>query len=170
MAETQIKSIRLSDDLLTRVLEEADRLGVSFNEFAVHALERALGNEGDESIVFMTDLAFWLEQNFNRHAFPEDVTLQVFHHIRDDRNLRARYRALIRNADGGTDPEKLTGMHRRIGRLVKRALDAEVFGRSLPLDPEEHLIRSHALLRPGKEQQRRNKEAEQTLGVPREGK
>lgn len=151
MAGTQTKSLRLAEDLLVRALEEADRLGVSFNEFVIHALEQALGNEGDPAIAFLADLAEWIEATFDRRDFPADVTLRVFHHIRDDRLLRARYNELIRKDDGGTDFEALISVHRRIGRLVKRVLGAELSGRSVPLDPREHLIRSHALLVPGRE-------------------
>ena len=72
----------------------------------------------------------------------------MFHRIRDFSHWRADYEQLIRGVDGDADYDALVALHRRIGRLVLRILNAEVVGRSDPLDPAEHLIKSHALLRP----------------------
>ena len=148
MPDSHVKTIRVSQDLLERVNTTAGRLGISFNEFATHALEVALGNKGDENIGLLADLTQWVEGNFDRTAFPPDVTLLVFHHLRDDRKLRRKYDASIHDPSGRTNWDALISVHRRIGRMVKRVLAAEVFGRSLALDPKEHLIKAHALLRP----------------------
>ena len=77
----------------------------------------------------------------------QDVTLEVFRHLRGDEALRARYLAAIDRGDGFADESLRSTLHRRIGKRVKAVLGAEVVGRSLPLDPAVELIRSFALLR-----------------------
>jgi hypothetical protein len=150
MDGTGIKTVRLPAELIERAQDEADALGVSFNEFTVYALGVALGGQpGDASMAFLKDVAAWVRMRFSKADFPPDVTLVVFHHIQEDGILWDRYLKVVSDETGERDSALVTSLHRRIGRMVKRVLGAEVFGRSLPLDPDEHLIQSHALLRPG---------------------
>lgn len=148
MSDKCVKSVRIDRDLADRAATEADVLGVTFSELVAVSLKRTLGEEPEPGYVFAQEIAFWLRENYGTGDFPEDVTLRVFHRIRDFPQWRAEYQQLIRGIDGGVDYDALIALHRRIGRLVLRVLDAEVIGRSEPLDPEEHLIKSHALLRP----------------------
>lgn len=149
MSKDIAKCVRLPQELARRAENEAFRLGLSFSDYVLNALRQALGDGGDPAIDFLRRLAIWLEGEFDPHNFPPDVTLRVFHHIRDSAALRREYEALITRADGRRDWEAVAGLHRRIGLLVKVVLGAEVIGRSLPLDPGEHLVRTHSLLRPG---------------------
>jgi hypothetical protein len=141
--------LRLPEELAERASREADSLGISFSDFVIHALDKALGGEGDSSILFLKNLAAWTEKTFDKSAFPEDVTLRVFHHVRDDAALKKEYDELVAGTDSEPSRVRITSLHRRVGLMVKRVLHAEVRGRSLPLDAREHLIQSHALLTPG---------------------
>lgn len=150
MPSNTVKTLRMPRDLADRVGCETERLGITFTDFMLYATRRALGETGDMSFELLKELSAWVEYTFNKDNFPQDVTLRVFHHIRDTQELRGRYERLITRDSGDRDWDALSRLHRRIGRLVKRVLDAEVVARSLPLDPGEHLIKSHALLKPRK--------------------
>ena len=156
MTEKTVRTLRISSDVAREVDDEADRLGITFTDFMVHAAQLALGRNGDPAIDFLKSLSRWIEKTYDKTFFPADVTLQVFHHIRDDAQFRHQYDALTTTETGEKDWDAVISLHRRIGRMVKRVLNARVVARSLPLDPEEHLIKTHALLAPRSSE--RNKE------------
>lgn len=139
---------RIDRGLAERAGAEADVRAITFSEFVAFSLKQTLGEEMDPEYAFAREIAVWLRKNYSVEKFPEDVTLRVFHRIRDFPQWRGNYRELIRGTDGEADCDVRIALHRRIGRLVLRVLDAEVVGRSEALDPEEHIIKSHALLRP----------------------
>ena len=143
-----VKSVRIDRGLAERAAAEADTLGITFSEFVAVSLKQSLGEEPEPECAFSRTIAAWLREDYGAGEFPEDITLRVFHRIRDFRSWRRSYQELIRGLDGEVDYDALIALHRRIGRLVLRVLNAEVVGRSEPLDPEEHIIKSHALLRP----------------------
>jgi len=143
-----LKTVRLSAELAASVEKESAALGLTFNDYAAHALRLALTGKRDATIPFLKALAAWTRKRHAGQDFPQDVTLTVFHHIRDTRAVRRAYDRLTTDAAGRKDREAVWSLHRRIGLLVKRVLNAEVMGRSLPHDPAEHLVTTFSLLGP----------------------
>lgn len=148
MGKTCILTLRVPTELAENVDTEASRLGITVTDFMAYAARCVLGEPPDPAIRFLMELSKWIEATFDKQAFPSDVTLRVFHHIRDTEEFRGQYNVLIKNEHGARDPSAVTSLHRRIGRLVKRVLNAEVIARSVPLNPDEHLVTTHALLVP----------------------
>lgn len=145
--QTRQTSIRLPKEIAQRAEEFAGQTGMTLSEFIVHSMDLALGGKGDPSIAFMARARSWILTSYT-NDFPEDVTLRVFQHIRSDPDLYAAYQNCIESSDPQRAYEMRTSLHRRIGLMVKRLLNATVVGRSLPLDPSVNLITSCALLRP----------------------
>ena len=148
MRGTTLRTIRMPVSIVEAAQTKADAMGITFNDLVVHALCRLLGLSRCDPVPFLSSLSDWVLSEFSPDCFPEDVTLKVFRHIRQAPELFARYRALIDDSDGRRDERAKGGLHRRIGKVVKNVLRARVVGRSAPLNPEEDLIKSHALLRP----------------------
>ena len=97
------------------------------------------------------ELAILLNQLYpNQTGFPQDVTLQTVRTVRDDPNLRRLYDEAIRDQAGEIDVTQKEILHRLIGRTIRRVLNADVIGRSVELDPNEELIKTHALLVPSR--------------------
>jgi hypothetical protein len=136
---------RIPVSLIERAEVLANEAGMSLNDLLVHALDRELGGGGDPMIRLLAALRTWVRNTFEA-GFPVDVTLKTFQHLRADPVLWSAYEKCICDANGNLVPERRSGLHRRIGLLVKRVLKAEVVGRSLPLNVKEHLISSYALL------------------------
>ena len=151
MAETTSKLIRLPQELCTLAEEEARRAGLTFTNLVQHALCVVLRqNHADKMIPFIhfsRDLADWLHSTYTEAAFPQDVTKKVFEHIQAEPALLARYRALIQT-DGEVDRHFRADVHRQIGKMVKRALNAKVIGRSPSMNRDQHLVESYSLLEP----------------------
>jgi len=147
MTNTILRSIRFPADLWERLTEASDQAGMSLNAYVVDVLRGHLAQTAAES-EWLGCLRAWLLASYSPVDFPQDVTRLVFRHILDTPDLRAGYEALIRRPDGAVDAARRTDLHKQVGRMVKAALRAEVAGRVVDLDPEENLIRSHALLRP----------------------
>lgn len=138
--------LRLPTELARHADQFADRIGLSFNDLAIAALSRYLKLSNDRSIEMLTDLSNWVTVQYG-NRFPENVTQLVFAHIKSDSVLNRRYKTEIRNQNGADDRLKRAHLHRKIGLMVKRTLNAKVVGRLGPLDPDVHLIRSCAKLR-----------------------
>jgi len=145
-----IKSVRLPDELAERISREADQLGVTFNALVVNALNESLGDGGDKSIDLLKELSSWLRQNYSPKSFPSNITFQTFQHIIREKRLRKQYDGIIHKGSGEKDFKALISLHRRIGRLVKTVLKADVNGRIIGLDPGKYLIKSYSKLVPGK--------------------
>ncbi len=145
---SRIASVRVPDDLAVRIDAFAAQTGMTWNELITHALDLMLGGQGDPAIAFLTQVRAWVQATYRSDAFPEDVTLRVFQHIRSDDRLFATYQACLASAGPANAYQMKASIHRRIGLMVKRVLNATVIGRSLPLDPAVNLISSCALLRP----------------------
>lgn len=143
-----VYAMRLPADVVAGVKEQADRRGLNFNEGVVFCIRGFLQLPQDPAIPLLDALSTWVESTFDKHNFPEDVTLQTFRHVRDTASLRAMYDTAIRDAAGNIDKGTLGKLHRRIGALVRHILDARVAGRSVEYDPAIELIKTHALLRP----------------------
>jgi hypothetical protein len=144
------KTVRLPADVLEAATTRAHELGLTFTDVVEMALRDYLGLGGTASFELLQGVRDHLVGLYpDQKGFPPDVTLQVFRHLRQDRKLWRLYRSATRGADGEVDKRAIASLHRRIGRGVKVALAAKVVGRSLPLDPLEELITSHALLEPG---------------------
>lgn len=141
-------TFRTSTELAQEVQDRADELGVTASDVIADAVCRYLGRSPLTKLQLVIALAALIDKNFDKKSFPADVTLKVFKFILEDPKLRRLYDEAIRGPDGVPDAEKRAVVHREIGRMVKRRLNAKVTGRSVPLDPKEHLIESHALLAP----------------------
>lgn len=140
------KTVRLPAEVVEAAEHWGDALGLSFTDVVEMALRDKLPDLGDSpAFTLLTAVRDWLE-TFDKQDFPQDVTLRVFQHIQDDPQLWQLY---LRATDDRSDSAKVGSVHRRIGKAVKLVLGAKVVGRSLPLDPDEHVIQSHALLVPG---------------------
>ncbi len=144
---TRLRSLRMPERLFDKAAAEASRQGVAFNTFVVNAVRKALG-EDDGSVQLLDAVAKWLKAKYPPlKAFPLNVTLEVFHHIRDDKKLRTLYDGIVLDRKGDKNYDALVPLHKNIGLLVKTLLNAKVIGRSLPLDPEENLIKTYSLLK-----------------------
>lgn len=147
--KTSTKTMRLPESLVTAAESWGEDLGLTFTDVVEHALRRLLGVEEDPAFELVVAVRDRLAARYpDGRGFPQDVTLEVFREIRDDAELRTLYdRAVATGEDRDTT---LASLHRRLGRTVKQVLGATVVGRSLPLDPNEVLIQSHALLAPSR--------------------
>lgn len=144
------KTIRLPSALVDATEARADEIGLTFSDVVEDALTAHLGLPRNASFEVLEDVrAFLLDRYPQRTGFPRDVTLEVFLHLRDEPDARRRYRSALSGGTGGSDESLRASLHRRVGKAVKQVLGARVVGRSLPLDPDEVLIQSHALLEPG---------------------
>ncbi len=144
---TRLRSLRMPERLFDKATAEASRQGTTFNTFVVNAVRKALG-EDDGSVQLLDAVAKWLKAKYlPRKDFPLNVTLEVFHHIRDDRRLRKLYDSIVLDRHGDRNYDALVPLHKNIGLLVKTLLNAQVVGRSLPLEPEENLIKTYSLLK-----------------------
>jgi len=130
------KTFRIPVDLA----QHMDELGIPPNDIVIQALRQFFGLPLEESIVFMQQIHAWVVEQFSGQDFDEDVTLKTFRHIKEDNNLFNAYQRIVKMQEENT-------LHRRIGKMVKVALKAEVIGRSLQLDPAKELIKTYALLR-----------------------
>ena len=146
--DTVQKLIRLPVVLAEQADRRADALGLSLNDLIVTTLASFLGVEHDGDLPLLQKLSEWVSAKFDRHNFPQDVTWQVFQHILATPELLATYMALVQDDKGQRDEQKKLRLNQRIGKMVKRCLEAEVGGRLGPFDPAKDLIQSCALLRP----------------------
>lgn len=145
-----LRTFRLDPRLVKRVEEHADQLGLSFTDVLETALAREvnLRDGRADAAELLREITAFVGATYSPQSFPEDITRIVFERICGEEALRQLYDAAIVRDDGHVDEHKRAELHRRIGRLVKRLLDASVVGRSETLDREEHLIETHALLQP----------------------
>jgi hypothetical protein len=149
-ANDVVMTVRLPREVVDAAEAKAGELGVTLGDLIDAGLRRELGMKPNPKLQFLLDVAERLRADVpNRKSFRSDVTLQVFHAIRDDASLRSSYDQLISGPDGTINDRAKEDIHRKVGKLVPRVLGAKVMGRSLPLDPAVHLIKTHALLAPG---------------------
>jgi acetylornithine deacetylase/succinyl-diaminopimelate desuccinylase-like protein len=143
------KTIRLPVGLVRLAEARAAELGLAFNDIVEKAMTTHFDLPHNPSFDVLEAVRDHLQSQYpDRRGFPQDVTLEVFHHIQADEHLRSLYDAATTDEDGQAVDSLRGSLHRRIGRSVKAVLGAKVVGRSLPLDPEKDLISSHALLEP----------------------
>ena len=147
MSDTKLRSIRFPADLSEAVEDACRETGLSFNAYVVATLRSHLSQTA-AGLEWLESVRLWLLATYRPAAFPQDVTRLVFHYIRDTPSVRKAYEEMIRSEDGELDRCRRVDLHKQVGRMVKEALQAEVIGRAVDLDPAEHLIRSHSLLRP----------------------
>lgn len=145
---TKNMSIRFTEEMYSRVEEEAERLGWSPSDVVTYAVCKQLGMPVDPGIDLITTLKIWVEMKWGTRNFPKDATLQIFRHIKLDPVIFDQYNKIIMGDDGQLNEQKRAYINRRIGKMVKKVLKAKVVGRSLPLDRNIELIETHALLEP----------------------
>ena len=138
---TVVKTVRIPTELFEEVETAAKQQGSNFNDTVINSLRTFLGKPSEEGVQLIQKLYKWVTKKFDKADFPENVTYLVFQHIQETPELWEEYQQIIQ-APGGKET-----INRKIGRMVKQALDATVAGRSLPL-PQGELITSYALLRP----------------------
>jgi hypothetical protein len=148
MTDTTI-SFRASPRIAGALEKKARELGVSATDVILDALCVCFGIPRLAKVQLLTGVAALVDSHFDPRTFPEDVIKAVFDLLRRDPTLWPLYRSLVYRPDGSTDETEKGVVHRAIGRLVRERLGAKVKGRSAPLDPSQHLIKSHALLVPG---------------------
>lgn len=145
--KTVNKTVRLTEAMVDAAERWGSALGLTFTDVVELALISHLNLAGNPSFELVEAVRDYLLGKYpERLDFPQDVTLEVFKHIRDDTKLRALYEQAL--AAGPDREEAVASLHRRLGKAVKLVLNATVVGRSLPLDPVEFLITTHALLIP----------------------
>jgi len=151
------KSVRLPADLAAEAERRADELGLAFSDLVEAGLRRQVGWPANATIELLEACADSLRSMFpKRQRFPQDVTLKMFRSIRLNGRLRAIYDAAILGPDGKVSELSRDAVHRRLGKMVKAVLDAEVIGRSAPVEAGVELIRTHALLAPKATARRRS--------------
>lgn len=138
---TVVKTVRVPTDLCRQVEAKAKKQGSNFNEAVIGALRAYMGLPSEQATMFIQKIFNWVRQTYQQDDFPEDVTYQVFKHIQNTPDLIMEYQQIT------SRPEEKDAVNRKIGKMVKRALNAIVAGRSLPLSKGE-LIQTYALLRP----------------------
>lgn len=144
-----MKSLRLPRSLVDEAERHARGLGLTFADIVEAGLRREVGMKPNVRTELLKDLALLVSGLYpSKKGFPPDVTLVVVRQMRDDKALKSAYDEAIRDEDGQIDDGARAILHRQIGLLVKRVLDAKVIGRSNPLDPVVELIKTHALLVP----------------------
>lgn len=143
------RTIRLRAALVRAADQDANELGLSFNDIVDRALAAHLQMPHHPAFDLLQAIrGLLLEKYPDRLRYPQTVTLEVFRDIRARKDLWSLYEAATTDEEGRPSEPLRDALHRRIGRAVKAILGAKVVGRSLPLDPEKELIRSHALLQP----------------------
>ena len=138
---TVVKTVRVPTDLYRQVEAQAKKQGSNFNEAVANALRAWLGLPSEHATMFIQKIFIWVKNTFRDGEFPENVTHLVFRHIQNTPELLAEYRRVTAR------PEERETVNRKIGKMVKQALNAVVAGRSLPLGRGE-LIQTYAILRP----------------------
>lgn len=147
MDEQIIKTIRLPRSIVDKAQTEATNLGLTFADVVETALGTYFKMKPNPRTDILLKVAELLKKDY-RDSYPQDVTLQVFRKIRSDDSLLRAYKAAISDPTG-TESENLKAtLHRQIGLCVRRVLGAKVIGRSVELDPNIELIKTHALLEP----------------------
>ncbi len=148
MPGTITKSLRLEENIVQQINTKCDEIGMSFNDFILYALNVQFGIENDNSLELLKLLAQWIRKHYSKDSFPDDITLRVFHQIRDSEQLSKIYNSIIYGEKKLKNIQLMISLHRRIGRMVKMILNAKVKARSIPLDPELNLIKTYSLLEP----------------------
>lgn len=143
------KTTRFEPTLVHSGEKEAAQLGLTFNDIVEIALADYLSMPKNPVFDMLETVRDYLLREFpDRQGFPQDVTLQVFKFIRNNKDTWSLYEAATTDGEGQLVEALRDSLHRRIGKAVKSVLEAKVVGRSLPLDPTVELISSHALLTP----------------------
>lgn len=142
---TVVKTVRIPTNLFQDVEAAAKKCGSSFNEAVVTALRAYLGLPSEDGALFIQKLFAWVTQTYRMDDFPENVTHLMFQHIQKEPELFAEYQRITQRRE---DKETI---NRKIGKMVKQAMNAVVIGRSLPIRDRDSLITSYALLRPNSE-------------------
>jgi len=149
MEELVAKSIKLPRELVDAVEHRANELGLTFADVLEAGLRKEVNMPTNPRTDLLTQVGQWLlEQYPDKKGFPAEVTLTVFRKIKADSSFWTVYEAAITNSSGEEDESLRWTLHRQIGQAVRRVLDAQVIGRSVELDPEVELIKTHALLVP----------------------
>ena len=143
-----MKSLRLEDSIVEKINLKCNDIGMSFNDYVLYAINVQLGIEDDNSMDLLQLLAKWIRENYKEDSFPDNITLQTFHHLRDTKELKKIYDKIVITKKGKKNDVARISLHRRIGRMVKTILKAKVKGRSIPLDQSEHLIQTFSFLEP----------------------
>ena len=141
-----MKSLRLEETIVDQVNYKCDEIGMSFNDFVLYAINVQLGIEDDNSMKLLQLLAKWIRKNYTVDLFPADITLQTFHYLRDTAELKKIYDKIVYPKTNEKNINAMISLHRRIGRMVKTILKAKVKSRSVPHDPEVHLIKTFSYL------------------------
>lgn len=141
---TVVKTVRIPTELFEDVEKAARQQGSNFNDTVINSLRAYLGFPSDEGAVFIQKIYKWVISRWPIDDFPENVTQLVFRHIQETPALFKNYQTATR------DREQREIINRKIGKMVKQALNATVIGRSLPITGTNELITSYALLRPTK--------------------
>jgi len=143
------RTIRISQEVAEVALAYAGTKGVSLSFLVEAALASYLGLSERRAFEVLEAICEYLMERYpDRRGFDEKVTLEVFHWLRDDPRAERLYVAATTDDEGRPDSTARASLHRKIGRLVKTVLQAQVIRRSGPLDPKEHLVRSFTLLEP----------------------
>jgi hypothetical protein len=149
MTRQVLKSLRLPAELVAEAEIRAQRLGLTLADLVEAGLRNELGDSVEPRIELLKRLATWVASTYpSRTGFPHNVTLLVIREMQSDEGLLELYRAATERPDPKAQKKAQSFLHRQVGLMVKRVLNACVIGRSNPLDPEVELIRSHALLVP----------------------
>lgn len=138
---TVVKTVRIPTELCQQVESWAKKTGSNFNDTVITALRAHIGLPSEAGVLFIHRIFDWVVKTYKKSEFPENVTHKAFQHIQNTPELLKEYQQITMQR------ENKEIINRRIGKMVKQALDAEVVGRSLPLGKEE-LITTYALLRP----------------------
>jgi hypothetical protein len=141
MANTSIKSLRIPNALYEEIQSEAKSIGFTTNNYIISILNsRHIGGDAIGA-KFYKKISKWILNNYSKDNFPPDITLKVFHHIKNDSETYNNYKEIVSKSK-----DAKISLHRKIGIMVKDILGAKVTGRSVPLDPEENLIKTYSFL------------------------
>lgn len=142
-----MKSVRLPADLATEAERLARELGLTFSDLVEAGLRRQIGWRPNSTVELLAACAESLRDRYPQgRSFPQDVTRELFREVQTVKRLRGLYDAAVAGPDGKISEALRDVLHRRVGKMVKAVLDAEVIGRSLAINAAGELIKTHALL------------------------
>lgn len=129
------RSLVIPERIIDLLNNDAELYGTSLNSIVVDILQQHYDLHRDPAILLLRGIQDWLGEHYAELPYPPDITLLVFNEIVSNQYWSDLY---IR-------AENQWGLNRRIGKLIKKVLNARS-GDRVYISPDEHLIQSYTLL------------------------
>jgi len=143
--QTMAYTVRLPVDVSDQLQEEARRTGLTVSDVLTLSLQLFFKMPSDPTIALLSELTQWAAKYGD--DFPDDVIYRATKHIRDTPRLYQLFKAAITGEDGEVDKAARKLLLQKIGKCVKRAVNGEVYARSVRKTKPGDLVASFSLLR-----------------------